>query len=196
METAQKAQAGALKIAATAPTPTPGFWNGEGVPGSPKIIASLGEQKSYFFSKGNSSSANRPSPPARRGFRLRQATIKCSRKTKITSRPCSAIMWTTSATSRNRISTPAKIRGHVARISTARGCPTPCFSGAATPCIKVTFRRMRPRTVASACRKEWPGRFFRCRLGGNAGRREGIGFRLCAVAAALVAANPPCLRAD
>jgi hypothetical protein len=34
---------------APAPTPPPGYWNGDGVPGSPKIIISISEQRAYFF---------------------------------------------------------------------------------------------------------------------------------------------------
>src|SRR3989440_2941012 len=37
--------------AAVAPTPTPptGYWNGDGVPGSPKIVVSISEQHAYFY---------------------------------------------------------------------------------------------------------------------------------------------------
>src|SRR5256714_4164324 len=39
---------------AVAPTPTPaGFWNGDGVPGSPKIVVSISEQHAYFFKGKN-----------------------------------------------------------------------------------------------------------------------------------------------
>src|SRR3982750_1801070 len=36
---------------AVAPTPTPpaGYWNGDGVPGSPRIVVSLSEQHAYFY---------------------------------------------------------------------------------------------------------------------------------------------------
>ena len=35
---------------APAPTPPPmGYWNGDGVPGSPKIIVSISEQHAYFY---------------------------------------------------------------------------------------------------------------------------------------------------
>src|SRR5438105_1075786 len=34
----------------TAPTPPPmGYWNGDGVPGSPKIVISIAEQHAYFY---------------------------------------------------------------------------------------------------------------------------------------------------
>lgn len=49
METAQKAQADALKTAAAAPAPIPAYWNGEGASGSPKIVVHLTEQRAYFF---------------------------------------------------------------------------------------------------------------------------------------------------
>src|SRR3954470_13442858 len=39
---------------APAPTPPPmGYWNGDGVPGSPKIIVSISEQHAYFFKGKN-----------------------------------------------------------------------------------------------------------------------------------------------
>lgn len=39
---------------AVAPTPTPaGYWNGDGVPGSPKIVVSIAEQHAYFFKGKN-----------------------------------------------------------------------------------------------------------------------------------------------
>lgn len=35
---------------AVAPTPTPaGYWNGDGVPGSPRIVVSISEQHAYFY---------------------------------------------------------------------------------------------------------------------------------------------------
>jgi hypothetical protein len=35
--------------APVAPTPTPGYWNGDGVSGSPKIVVSISEQRAYFY---------------------------------------------------------------------------------------------------------------------------------------------------
>src|SRR6476660_4905712 len=36
------------------PTPTPaGYWNGDGVPGSPKIVVSISEQHAYFYKGKN-----------------------------------------------------------------------------------------------------------------------------------------------
>src|SRR4051794_33046027 len=38
----------------TAPTPPPqGYWNGDGVPGSPKIVVSIAEQRAYFYKGKN-----------------------------------------------------------------------------------------------------------------------------------------------
>src|SRR5712691_6258285 len=34
---------------APAPTPPPGYWNGDGIPGSPKIIVSISDQRAYFY---------------------------------------------------------------------------------------------------------------------------------------------------
>src|SRR5205809_6294355 len=40
--------------AAVAPTPPPmGYWNGDGVPGEPKIVVSISEQHAYFFKGKN-----------------------------------------------------------------------------------------------------------------------------------------------
>lgn len=36
------------KVVAPAPTPA-GYWNGDGVPGSPKIVVSISEQHAYFY---------------------------------------------------------------------------------------------------------------------------------------------------
>src|ERR1051325_7741142 len=38
---------------APAPTPPQGYWNGVGVPGSPKIVVSIAEQRAYFFKGKN-----------------------------------------------------------------------------------------------------------------------------------------------
>jgi L,D-transpeptidase catalytic domain len=38
---------------ASAPTPPQGYWNGDGVPGSPKIVVSISEQRAYFFKGKN-----------------------------------------------------------------------------------------------------------------------------------------------
>src|SRR2546423_12816997 len=34
---------------APTPTPIPGYWNGDGVPGSPKIVVNITRQRAYFF---------------------------------------------------------------------------------------------------------------------------------------------------
>jgi hypothetical protein len=39
--------------APVAPTPPPGYWNGDGVPGSPKIVVSISEQRAYFYKGKN-----------------------------------------------------------------------------------------------------------------------------------------------
>jgi hypothetical protein len=39
--------------AATVPTPPPGYWNGDGIPGEAKIIVRLQEQRAYFFKGKN-----------------------------------------------------------------------------------------------------------------------------------------------
>jgi lipoprotein-anchoring transpeptidase ErfK/SrfK len=35
--------------APVAPTPTPGYWNGDGISGSPKIVISISDQRAYFY---------------------------------------------------------------------------------------------------------------------------------------------------
>src|ERR1700720_299216 len=48
MQTAQ--QAATRAISAVIPMPTPaGYWQGDGVTGSPKIVVHLAEQKAYFY---------------------------------------------------------------------------------------------------------------------------------------------------
>ena len=48
LQTAQQTAANAVH-AVIAPTPSPGYWNGDGVSGSPKIVVHLSEQKAYFY---------------------------------------------------------------------------------------------------------------------------------------------------
>lgn len=48
MDTAQQTAARAVQ-AIVAPTPEPGWWNGDGGSGSARIIVHLGEQKAYFY---------------------------------------------------------------------------------------------------------------------------------------------------
>src|SRR6267378_4322224 len=47
METAQQATANAVR-AVVAPRPS-GYWNGDDVSGSPRIVVHLAEQKAYFY---------------------------------------------------------------------------------------------------------------------------------------------------
>jgi len=46
---AEMEQPNAAATAATAPTPPPGYWNGDGVSGAPKIVVSISEQRAYFY---------------------------------------------------------------------------------------------------------------------------------------------------
>ena len=44
------AELGPSPTSSVAPTPPPqGYWNGDGVPGSPKIVVSISEQRAYFY---------------------------------------------------------------------------------------------------------------------------------------------------
>jgi lipoprotein-anchoring transpeptidase ErfK/SrfK len=38
---------------APAPTPIPGYWHGDGIPGTPKIIVNLTDQRAYFYKGKN-----------------------------------------------------------------------------------------------------------------------------------------------
>jgi hypothetical protein len=67
MENAKKAAADALKTAAAAHNPTPAYWNGDGVPGSPKIVVSLSDQRAYFF-KGKAVIGESNISTGRKGF--------------------------------------------------------------------------------------------------------------------------------
>lgn len=49
MEDAARAANNAARTAAAALHPLPGYWNAEGIPGSPKIVVSLSEQRAYFY---------------------------------------------------------------------------------------------------------------------------------------------------
>src|SRR6202165_1720572 len=48
METAQQTAANAVRAVLPMPTPA-GYWQGDGVSGSPKIVVHLSEQKAYFY---------------------------------------------------------------------------------------------------------------------------------------------------
>src|SRR4051812_45108532 len=48
METAQQSATNAMR-AVMAPTPSTGYWDGDNVPGTPRIVVHLGEQKAYFY---------------------------------------------------------------------------------------------------------------------------------------------------
>jgi lipoprotein-anchoring transpeptidase ErfK/SrfK len=48
LDTAQQTAASAVR-AVIAPTPSPGYWNGDDVAGSPRIVVHLSEQKAYFY---------------------------------------------------------------------------------------------------------------------------------------------------
>lgn len=65
METAQQTAANAVR-AVIAPTPS-GYWEGEGVHGSPKIIVHLSEQKAYFY-KGKHLVGESTVSTGKRGF--------------------------------------------------------------------------------------------------------------------------------
>lgn len=49
---AQKTAAAAVQ-AIIAPAPPSGYWNGDGAPGSPRIVVHLAEQKAYFYKGKN-----------------------------------------------------------------------------------------------------------------------------------------------
>jgi lipoprotein-anchoring transpeptidase ErfK/SrfK len=48
LEMAQQTATNAVR-AVVAPTPSPGWWEGDGVSGSPRIVVHLSEQKAYFY---------------------------------------------------------------------------------------------------------------------------------------------------
>src|SRR5438094_5345555 len=66
-------------LAAFAPQPS-GYWNDEGVSGSPKIVVHIGEQR-LTSTKVNTWSGNRPYRPANLGSPPLRVTIPLSRKT-------------------------------------------------------------------------------------------------------------------
>lgn len=50
-----------------APTPPPGYWNGDGISGSPKIVVSITNQRAYFF-KGKQLVGESTVSTGRKGF--------------------------------------------------------------------------------------------------------------------------------
>ena len=66
LETAQQTAVHAVQ-AVVAPTPSPGYWNGDNVSGSPKIVVHLSEQKAYFY-KGKRVVGESTVSTGKRGF--------------------------------------------------------------------------------------------------------------------------------
>lgn len=66
LETAKLAAAKAVQ-AAVAPTPSPGYWNGDGLSGSPRIVVHISEQKAYFY-KGKQLVGESTVSTGKRGF--------------------------------------------------------------------------------------------------------------------------------
>ncbi|HEY2124839.1 MAG TPA: L,D-transpeptidase [Chthoniobacterales bacterium] len=66
LENAQNAATAAVQGFA-APTSPPGYWNGNDVPGSPRIVVHLGEQKAFFF-KGNNLVGESTVSTGKKGF--------------------------------------------------------------------------------------------------------------------------------
>lgn len=66
METAQQTATNAMR-AAMAPRPPTGYWNGDDVPGTPRIVVHLSEQKAYFY-KGKHLVGETTVSTGKRGF--------------------------------------------------------------------------------------------------------------------------------
>jgi lipoprotein-anchoring transpeptidase ErfK/SrfK len=66
METAQQTAMHAVQ-AVVAPTPSTGWWNGEGASGSSRIVVHLGEQKAYYY-KGKHLIGESTISSGKRGF--------------------------------------------------------------------------------------------------------------------------------
>jgi lipoprotein-anchoring transpeptidase ErfK/SrfK len=66
MQTAGQTATHAVQ-AAIAPTPAPGYWNGDGVSGSPRIVVHISEQKAYFY-KGKQLVGESTVSTGKRGF--------------------------------------------------------------------------------------------------------------------------------
>lgn len=66
METAGEAATNAVR-AAIAPTQPRGYWNGDNVPGTPRIVVHLSEQKAYFY-KGKHLVGESTVSTGKRGF--------------------------------------------------------------------------------------------------------------------------------
>ncbi|MDP9098458.1 MAG: L,D-transpeptidase family protein [Verrucomicrobiota bacterium] len=66
---------------APAPTPIPGFWNGDGVPGSPKIVVDITRQRAYFF-KGKQLVGESTVSTGKKGFSTPPGTYQVLSKDK------------------------------------------------------------------------------------------------------------------
>jgi lipoprotein-anchoring transpeptidase ErfK/SrfK len=66
METAEQAATNAMR-AVVAPTQPSGYWNGDDVPGTPRIVVHLSEQKAYFY-KGKHLVGESTVSTGKRGF--------------------------------------------------------------------------------------------------------------------------------
>src|SRR6266404_1662310 len=66
LETAQQTAINAVRAVIPLPAPA-GYWEGDGVPGSPKIVVHLAEQKAYFY-KGKRLVGESTVSTGKRGF--------------------------------------------------------------------------------------------------------------------------------
>ena len=66
LETVQQTAANAVR-AVVAPGPSPGYWNGDNVHGSPRIVVHLSQQKAYFY-KGKHLVGESTVSTGKRGF--------------------------------------------------------------------------------------------------------------------------------
>lgn len=67
--------------APVAPTPPPGYWNGDGVPGSPKIVVNITNQRAYFF-KGKQLVGESTVSTGKKGFSTPPGTYQVLSKDK------------------------------------------------------------------------------------------------------------------
>jgi hypothetical protein len=130
-----------------------GWWNDDGISGSPRIVVHIGEQKGYFY-KGKTLVAETTVSTGKPGFGTPPVITRCLRKVRTMSRACSAITWMVMGMSLGQISTHERTASRKEPTSMARECRMRCSSEAVTQCIRATSRHSPRPTVASVCRDE------------------------------------------
>ena len=162
--------------AAVVPPPLPYAWNGDGVPGAPKIVVHIGKQRAYFF-KGNALVGETTVSTGKPGFSTPPGQYRVAWKNEdhISTRFGDYLDDYGNVVKSNAIR--ARIEADRTRFDGAR-MPYASFSKAATRCIKAV-----PPYAASGCIRLPNGiaEIFFNAAPMELGCREGINPRLSAI---------------